>query len=109
MTTLDTQLPSLAVTDYKYIDVYGCDFRPSIKDMADTTTRLDLWTWFRDESPPDNSGYMWWGLENIHKISNGLSDNQHSGATFGWCMRQMQSIAKNGFTTWNTTVKQQPD
>ena len=105
MTTLDTPLPSLAVTDYKHLDVYGSDFRPCIKDMADTTTRLNLWTWFREESPPDDTGYMWWGHENIHKISNGLKDNQHSGATFAFCMRVMQAIAKQGFTPWNTVKK----
>ena len=108
MTTLDTPASSLAVEAYRFIEVYGTDFRPCIKDMADTTTRLNLWKWFRDESPPENQGYMWWGHENIHKISNGLKDNPHSGATFGWCMRQMQYIAKNGFTKWNTPAKAQP-
>ena len=105
MTTLDTPSLALTVSQYKFVEVYGSDFRSSIKDMADTTTRLNLWTWFREESPPDDTGYMWWGHENIHKISNGLKDNQHSGATFAFCMRVMQAIAKQGFTPWNTVKK----
>lgn len=109
MTTLDTPLPSLAITDYKFIDVYGTDFRSCIKDMADTTTRLNLWTWFRDEAPPQDTGYMFWGDENVNKITAGLQNNPHSGATFGYCMRQMQAIAKSGFTEWNKDKKLQPE
>ena len=44
---------------------------------------------------------MFWGHENVNKISDGLEKNDHSGATFGYCMRQMQFIAKNGFNAWN--------
>ena len=49
---------------------------------------------------------MFWGHPNIDLISNGLSDNQHSGATFGFAMRCMQSIAKNGFDEWKNMQKQ---
>ena len=51
MTTLDTPPLTLTASQYKFVEVYGGDFRSSIKDMADTTTRLNLWTWFRTESP----------------------------------------------------------
>ena len=43
---------------------------------------------------------MYWGYSNIDKISNGLPENPHSGATFGFCMRCMQAIAKDGFDEW---------
>jgi len=89
------------LSKWRYVDVYGIDFRPSLKDMADTTTNLGLWSWFKTESPPENSGYTYWGHENVNKISNNLKNNDHSGATFGYCMRQIQYIAKNGFDKWN--------
>jgi len=89
------------VNAWRFVEVYGTDFRPSLLDMAQTTTRLGLWDWFKTENPPGDSGYMFWGHPNVNKISNGLADNQHSGATFGYCMRQMQTIAKQGFETWN--------
>jgi len=98
MTTPPT---TLAASDYKFVEVYGTDFRPCIKDMCDTVTRLELWDWFRNESPPEGQGYAFWRHENISKISNGLDDNPHSGATFGYCMRLMQAIAKQGFDKWN--------
>ena len=87
--------------EWRLVKVYGMDFRSNLLDMAQTTTRLALWNWFKDESPPENEGYMFWGHENVNKISNGLENNDHSGTTFGYCMRQMQFIAKNGFETWN--------
>ena len=39
-------------------------------------------------------------LVNKNKISDGLKNNQHSGATFAYCMRQMQAIANKGFYKW---------
>ena len=98
---MNTPPTTLDASDYKYIEVYGTDFRSCVKDMCDTTTRLGLWDWFRTESPPENSGYMYWGHPNVNKISNGLQNNEHSGATFGYCMRLMQAIAKQGFAEWN--------
>ena len=87
--------------EWRLIKVYGIDFRPSLLDMAQTITRLGLWDWFKTENPPGDSGYIFWSHPNVNKISTGLEDNQHSGATFGYCMRQMQSITKQGFENWN--------
>ena len=87
--------------NWKPVQVYGYDFRPSLKDMADTVDRLELWDWFKNESPPEDCGYTYWKHENIDKISKGLANNDHSGATFGYAMRCMQAIAKQGFDHWN--------
>ena len=94
-----------AKDEWPYIKVYGSDFRPYLKDMADTVTRLELWDWFKNESPPNDKGYMYWRHSNIDKISNCLPENPHSGATFGFCMRCMQSIARDGFDEWNRKQK----
>jgi len=87
--------------EWRLVKVYGTDFRPHLLDMAQTTTRLKLWNWFKNESPNQDEGYMFWDHPNINKISNQLENNDHSGATFGYCMRQMQCIAKIGFEAWN--------
>ena len=93
------------ITRWRMITVYDVDFRQCLLDMAQTTTRLELWDWFKNESPPNDKGYMYWGHPNVEKISDGLTDNPHSGATFGYCMRQMQAIAKQGFENWNMVRK----
>ena len=89
------------INEWRLIKVYGVDFRPDLLDMAQTITRLNLWDWMKNSDPPETQGYMWWQHRNVESISSGLKNNQHSGATFGYCMRQMQRIAKEGFQSWN--------
>ena len=95
-----------ATNEWPLVTVYGSDFRPDLKDMADTVTRLELWDWFRNETPPENTGYTYWSHENVNKISNGLKDDRHSGATFGYAMICMQYIAENGFESWKNKLVQ---
>jgi hypothetical protein len=89
------------INEWHNVNVYGLDFRRNLLDMAQTTTRLNLWNWFKNESPPKNEGYHSWDHENVNKICEELYNNNHSGSTFGYCMYQMQIIARNGFETWN--------
>ena len=83
-------------------------FSTNLRLMAATITRLELWDWFRTESPPENQGYSWWNHPNINKISDNLQDDQgnldnpHSGASFACSMRNMQAIAKEGFLVWKS-------
>ena len=92
-------LPS--IHKWRKIVVYGVDFTPELKMMADTITKLKLWDWFKNYSPEKGKGFMWSSHPNISKISNALPQNNHSGATFAYAMRQMEYIAKNGFDNWN--------
>ena len=100
----DNSLPTLNST-WPPIKVYEADFIPELKTMSVVVTELDLWDWFRTENPPNETGYSWWGHPNINLISSKLSPNPHSGATFAYCMRCMQSIAKSGFNTWSNEMK----
>ena len=81
-------------------------FSKDLRLMAATVTRLELWDWFRIESPPEDTGYSWWNHPNINKISDNLQDDQgnfdnpHTGASFACSMRNMQAIAKKGFPAW---------
>lgn len=90
--------------EWNIVRCYGLDFRRYLKELADTIDILELWDWFKNESPPKEKGYMFWGHENVSKISNKLDElygNDHSGASFGFAMRCMQAIAKRGFDNWN--------
>ena len=71
-----------------------------LKEMADTITKLELWDWFCNETPPEDQGYQWWDHDNINKISDNLPHNDHSGSSFACALRNMEFIAKNGFTEW---------
>ena len=64
------------INSWRLIKVYGTDFRPELLDMAQTITRLGLWDWFKNEKPPDNQGYMFWGHPNINLISEKIINIQ---------------------------------
>ena len=86
---------------HPFIGGYGFNMNPEIDDMIKTTNKLQVWEWFRDESPPKDEGYTFWNHINVNAISDGLENNNHSGASFGMCMRQMQFIAENSWEKWN--------
>ena len=81
-------------------------FSNDLRLMATTITQLELWDWFKRESPPEDTGYSWWNHPNINIISNNLRNddgelyNPHSGCSFACAMRNMQTIAKIGFPAW---------
>ena len=92
------------IDQWNVVQCCGFDFRKHLKELADTIDVLELWDWFKNESPPKEKGYIFWEHENISKISNKLDElygNYHSGASFGFAMRCMQAIAKQGFDNWN--------
>ena len=96
------QINTPPITEWHpFIGGYGFDMNTEIDDMIKTANRLQVWEWLRDEKPPDGKGYTYWGHENVNAISDGLENNNHSGASFGMCMRQLQFIAENDWETWN--------
>ena len=81
------------------------------EDAYNLITKENLWPFFKNISPPDNKGYMWWGPEDPHyeewrRVSKILDkiDNGHSGASWGCLMRTMQCIAIDG---WDKYAGQQ--
>ena len=95
--------------EWPHVKVYGANFVPDLINLKKTIDILELWEWMKNNNPPDDKGYTFWGHENISKISKKLDElygNPHSGATWGYAMRVMQSIAENGFTEWKRTYLQ---
>ena len=82
------------------ITYFGGDMSPDLKIMAEVITDLKLWDWFRTESPPPDKGYIWWGHQNVSRISNAIPNSPHSGGSFATAMRCMQAIARKGFRKW---------
>ena len=87
--------------NWKSVTVYGKEFNQELKTMADTIDNLKLWDWLRDAGSIESKVYAWWLHSNIMLISNKLPNNPHSGATFVFALKQMQTIATYGFDTWN--------
>lgn len=64
------------------------------------------WTTLREVEPDENEGFMWTTDERLCQIMNKVdaasSIGGHSGASMGITMRQMQQIARDG---WSEYVK----
>ena len=59
-----------------------------------------MWDFMKNESPPDNSGYVFWDHNNVMLISELLDTDAHSGYCFSICMKNMEFIAKKGWDNY---------
>ena len=75
-----------------------------VQDAYDTVKRLGLWEWLGTFEPHANEGFMFTADINVAMIGNELKYNDHSGSSFGWTMRVVHDIAKNGWTKHKYTV-----
>lgn len=85
--------------DFSFIN---SDFdRPYLADMYQAITEAGAWEEMK--SDPGEGGYMFGKQDVSNKITPFMKlADQHSGASFAICMRNMQYIAKNG---WNNYVR----
>jgi hypothetical protein len=67
------------------------------KNAYDAITAEGLWDFFRDQTPPDGKGYMFWGAPELKKLEPHLEPMGHSGGSYGFTMRTMEAIAKKGW------------
>jgi len=70
-----------------------------LKNMYDTITELNLWDWLENFTPEKDKGFMWSPAPEIGQIGHHpkVDSDGHSGASFAFCMRHMEVIAKKGW------------
>lgn len=74
-----------------------------LKDAYDVITQLELWDWLKSVDV-ENTGFMFSRLAEVENISNHLTYQGHSGASFGMTMRTMQQIARDGWDSYEKKV-----
>ena len=94
------------VNNWPKVEVYYSDFRPSLLNMANAITELNLWNWMKEYNPEKGCGFMYSNHPNIYKIGGKVDSDGHSGATFGYSMRCMEMIAKEGFDKFKDSCKE---
>ena len=78
-------------------------FNPLItKYLSDVYNALEMtnggWNFIREESPPNNKGYMFWNNDVIKRIEVNMKYiNEINVSTFGTIMRDMENIARMGW------------
>lgn len=73
-----------------------------LKDAYDTITRLSMWDFLATLVVDESTGFMFMNNPVINTINKELKYTGHSGASYAFTMRTMESIAKNG---WSHYVK----
>ena len=75
--------------------------RSMLEDTYAAVTAAEAWDFLRNWSPPEGQGFMFTQhptLDSIQKHMKLL--DTHSGASYGFCMRVMEAIAKRGWESY---------
>ena len=78
-----------------------------LKSAHNAISLCELWNWMRNYEPPPNKGFMWSKTPELDRINQQLWKDpinmNHSGSSYGFVMREMEYIAKNGYNTYKNT------
>ena len=74
--------------------------RDCIVNGYEAVSQLELWEWFKSYTLDEGEGFMFNDHPNVTKIGNKMHELPdspgHSGFSFGFTMRHLHYIAKNG-------------
>jgi|Laugrespbdmm15sn_2_1035079.scaffolds.fasta_scaffold108386_1 hypothetical protein len=66
----------------------------------------ELWNWLKTYDPDLSRGFMFTTCPELDRLRDSLNNDpvnyNHSGSSYGMTMRQMQYIAKNGYSKYRT-------
>jgi hypothetical protein len=86
--------------------IYSAHECAMLKDAHNAITLCELWDWLRTFHPKSGEGFMFTTHPNLNTINEAMTYQGHSGASYGWTMRQMESIAKRGWEEHKTMVRE---
>ena len=89
-----------------YSDLFDPNSASMLQDGDNAITQCGLWDWLRDYTPEDGKGFMFSQHPNLEKITNAMKYG-HSGSSYAWVMRNMEYIAKHGWTLFEFTAREQ--
>jgi len=90
-----------------YSELFDAHEAMMLQDADSAITQCNLWEWLRDYTPEEGKGFMFSEHPNLEKITSAMKYGGHSGSSYGWTMRQMEYIAKHGWTLFEFTRRRQ--
>jgi hypothetical protein len=90
-----------------YSELFDVHEAMMLQDADSAITQCNLWEWLRDYTPEEGKGFMFSEHPNLVKINAAMKFGGHSGSSYGWTMRQMEYIAKHGWTLFEFTRRNQ--
>ena len=85
--------------------IYDAHESLMLTDAHQAITTCNLWDWMREFRPKSGEGFMFSNHPNLDRINEEMKYQGHSGASYGWTMRQMESIAKIGWEEHKNLVR----
>lgn len=79
-----------------------------LDDMYKTVTRLELWDWLKRRDIPGDGGFMFSSHPEVKRISDATEYDGHSGSSFAWTLRVIESIAKHGWDSYVSKLLSTP-
>ena len=76
-----------------------------LADAYEAVTKADMWEYLRLPSTPGKDGFMFNSAIELAAISAEMTYQGHSGASYAWTLRQMEAIAKGGWTAWANRLR----
>lgn len=76
-----------------------------LADAEQAVTKADLWEYLRLPTTPGKDGFMFSKDIELAMINAEMKYQGHSGASYAWTMRQMEAIAKGGWSAWANRIR----
>ena len=77
--------------------IYSTHEVAMVQDAYDAVLHADLLNWFKAFEPHPNEGFMFSSDVNLAVIGTHMKYQGHSGSSYGWTMRVVHDIVKNGW------------
>lgn len=90
---------------HNYNDLYPDHEAVMLQDADNAITQCNLWEWLRSYVPSEGKGFIFADNPNLDRINNAMKFQGHSGGSYAWTMRCMESIAKDGWELFVTNRK----
>jgi len=78
-----------------------------LKSAHRAISLCELWDWMRIYEPQADRGFMWSKTPELDRLNQQMFkdpiNSEHSGSSYGFIMRQMEYIAKNGYENLKNT------
>ncbi len=83
---------------HDYTELYDEeDIVEMLQDMDNAITECGLWDWLKNYEPEHGKGFMFSNHSNLERIQEKIKYGGHSGSSYGWTMRVMERVAKQGW------------
>jgi hypothetical protein len=98
----------IIATEYNFAFITNLQNRAFLVSAFKAITNCELWPWFNDFDSSNN--FMFSSCSEIDLLRAELSKDRingyHSGASYGFVLRQMEYIAKNGYEKYKSEYLQ---